>query len=229
MNLAIMQPYFMPYLGYWQLMNCVDTFVLFDDVNFINKGYINRNNILLKGGPHSFSIPIQGASQNKKINELYLSDGNERKKILITISQGYKKSLNFDLIFPIISDIFNQESIGLVDFVENSIISVCRILEINTRIVKSSKIDLQCTGFEKIIPLCKYFDASKYINPVGGINLYEKKDFLDNGIDLKFIQMIPLEYIQLHKNFHPNMSILDLLFNAPKESWHIHLNSYELI
>ncbi len=219
----------MPYLGYWQLINCVDTFVLFDDVNFINKGYINRNKILLKSGPHNFSIPIQGASQNKKINELYLSDGMEKKKILTTISQGYKKSLNFDIIFPTINDIFNHDSIKLVDFIENSINAVCRILEINTRIEKSSDIDLKCSGFEKVIPLCKYFDASIYTNPFGGISLYEKKDFLDSSINLKFIKTIPLEYTQLNKNFHPNISILDLLFNAPKESWPIHLNSYELI
>lgn len=229
MNLAIMQPYFMPYLGYWQLINCVDTFVLFDDVNFINKGYINRNKILLKSGPYNFNIPIQGASQNKKINELYLSDSNERKKILTTISQGYKKSLNYDIIFPIINDIFNQDSIKLVDFIENSIISVCKILEINTRLEKSSNIYLNSTGFEKIIPLCKHFGASMYTNPLGGISLYEKKAFFNNGINLKFLKMIPLEYTQLNKNFHANLSILDLLFNTPKESWRIHLNSYELI
>ena len=70
MKIAVMQPYFIPYIGYWQLINAVNTFVIYDDVNYIKRGWINRNRILVDGESHYFNIPVTGASQNKKINEI---------------------------------------------------------------------------------------------------------------------------------------------------------------
>lgn len=97
MKLAIMQPYFFPYLGYWQLINAVDKFVLLDDVNFIMRGYINRNSILLNGKSYLFSLPLEKPSQNKLINDSKLNfQHNDREKLLKTIQLAYKKSPFFN-------------------------------------------------------------------------------------------------------------------------------------
>ena len=222
-----MQPYFLPYLGYWQLLKYVDKYIIFDDVNYIKKGYINRNKILLKTGLYQFTLSIDRVSQNKKIYELELLDGHD--KILKTISQGYKNSVNFKALYPDIEDIFNFKAQFLVDFIEHSIKKICKLLSIDIEIIKSSEILLAETGINKIIPLCKLYSANVYVNPIGGIDLYKKEDFLDHNIELKFIKSIPMEYEQLKIPFHPNLSILDFLFNVPKAEWATHLGSYEVL
>ncbi|AWW49189.1 WbqC family protein [Polynucleobacter paneuropaeus] len=227
MKICVMQPYFLPYLGYWQLLNYVDKFIIFDDVNYIKKGYINRNKMLLKNGLYQFTLSIDGASQNKKICELKLLGDHE--KILKTISQGYKDALNFETIYPFMEDIFSFRSPCLVDFIEHSIKKICDLLSIKVEILKSSKIILNESGANKIIPLCKLHSANVYVNPVGGMELYKKDDFLAHNIDLRFIKLIPLEYDQLNTPFHPNLSIVDFLFNVPKANWGRHLEGYEII
>ena len=103
MKIAIMQPYFFPYLGYWQLMNIVDKFVIYDDVNYIKRGWINRNRILVEGKPFYIHVPVMKASQNKIINEMEVFvDSSLRKKELKTIELAYKKAPFFDSVYPLI-------------------------------------------------------------------------------------------------------------------------------
>ena len=106
MTLAIMQPYLFPYIGYWQLLNAVDTFVLYDDVNYINKGYINRNSILVDGKAQQFTLELINASQNKLINEIEI--GNNSKKLLKTITQSYIKAPFFEDIITLIEEILTK-------------------------------------------------------------------------------------------------------------------------
>src|SRR5690606_19151193 len=113
MKIAIMQPYLFPYIGYWQLINAVDTFVIYDDVSFINKGYINRNYILLSGKPQRFTLELSKASQNKLINEIEV--GNNQNKILRTISFSYKKAPFYKKAFSLIEDIFQQKEKNLTE------------------------------------------------------------------------------------------------------------------
>ena len=112
-----MQPYIFPYLGYWQLMKAVDTFVVFDDVNFIKKGWIHRNNILVSGQKHMFTLPLQKASQNKKINEIDLSESeNWREKILRSIFMAYKKAPMFDSVYALLERIIGNQEKNLASF-----------------------------------------------------------------------------------------------------------------
>lgn len=227
MKICVMQPYFLPYLGFWQLLQYVDQYIIFDDVNYIKKGYINRNKMLPKTGLYQFTLSIDGASQNKKIYELELLGDNN--KILKTIFQGYKDAINFNALYPVMEEIFNFKSKTLVDFIEHSIKKICNLLSIEIKIVKSSQILLDESGVNKIIPLCKFYSANIYVNPIGGVDLYKKEDFLAHNIELKFIKSIPLEYNQLITPFHPNLSIIDFLFNVPNENWRAHLGSYEIL
>jgi len=138
MTVAIMQPYLFPYIGYWQLIDAVDTFVILEDVNFINKGYINRNSILVNGKSQQFTLELISRSQNKLINEIEI--GNNSKKLLKTIEMSYKKAPYFKTIFPVIEDILNQKEKNLAKFIGYSLQKVSSYLEIDTQFIYSSNI-----------------------------------------------------------------------------------------
>ena len=227
-----MQPYLFPYIGYFQLINAVDKFVLFDDVNYINKGWINRNNILMNGRAHLFTFPLKEASQNKLICQIELmNDRNWKDKFLKTISQSYKKSEYYSDVFPVITEILNFESVNLSDYIYNSITKINNYLGIGTEIVKSSAKYNNCSlkAQNRIINICEQELAVTYINPIGGVDLYDKKMFAESGIDLFFLKTNSIEYKQYDNGFVPWLSIIDILmFNSRVEARAL-LNEYELI
>lgn len=229
MKVAIMQPYLFPYIGYWQLISAVDMFVIYDDVNFIKKGYINRNNILVNKKPYCFTLELLGASQNKLINEIEI--GINRGKILKTIEMAYKKAPFFKNVFPIIEEILNQEEKNLAKFIGYSLIKISKFLGIDKKFIYSSGIEKNYTlkGQDKIIDICKRLNTKIYINPIGGQELYSKEIFKANNIDLFFLKPIIVEYKQFDNEFIPYLSIIDvMMFNSVNEIKNM-LKSYELI
>lgn len=231
-KVAIMQPYFLPYIGYFQLINTVDTFILYDDVNFINKGWINRNNILVGNKANLFTIPLKNTSQNKLINEIeILNDGKWQKKLLKTIEQSYKKASEFDIFFPILTDIINFQENNISHYIYNSINIISNYLDINTSIIKSSSIynNVQLKAEERIIDICKKEKANIYINPIGGIELYKKENFEKENIQMHFIKTKPIEYQQFSHSFVPYLSIIDLLMFNDKLKITQFFNEFELI
>lgn len=229
MTLAIMQPYLFPYIGYWQLINVVDTFVIYDDVNFIKKGYINRNSILVSGKSQQFTLELLGASQNKLINEIEV--GNNSKKLLKTIEMSYKKAPYFENIFPIIKDILNQDEKILAKFIAYSLQKVSTYLETNTKIIYSSDIqtDNSLKAQDKILDICQKLKATNYINAIGGQKLYGKEKFQEQNINLSFLDTNLLEYKQFNGEFIPYLSIVDIMmFNSVADIRKM-LDSYELV
>jgi len=232
MKLAIMQPYFFPYIGYFQLINAVDKFILLDNVNFIKQGYINRNTILANGQPSKINIKINGMSSNKQILEHTL-DSNPiwKKKLLKTITQNYQKATNFECVFPIIEEILMFENLNLSVFLFNQIKTISNFLNINTQIVDSASIyeTGNLKAEERIIEICKQAEANTYINAIGGKNLYSNTNFKKRNIDLKFIKMGEIKYMQFDNDFIPNLSIIDVLMFNPKEKVIKMLYHYSLI
>ena len=230
MKLAIMQPYFLPYIGYFQLIKAVDKYVIFDDVNFIKKWWITRNNILLDGKSFLFTLTLLEASQNKHINEIIVSNG--QSKILKTISIAYKKAPYFSSVFPMIEKIFDYENKNLAQYVGNSIIHISDYLRLDTEFVYSSDIKEKDTSLKsqhKILNICKVLGASEYINAIGGVNLYSKELFEEHNIKLSFLKTQPIEYKQFNECFVPNLSILDvLMFNSVEQTNEL-LNQFELV
>src|SRR5438128_2733650 len=111
-----MQPYLFPYLGYYQLVSAVDTFIFFDDVNYINKGWINRNRLLHQDKPLTFTAPLANASQNRKINEIELSGFPKwRKQFLRTVEMNYRKAPFFDTVFKWLTNFFSKEFMYISD------------------------------------------------------------------------------------------------------------------
>jgi hypothetical protein len=221
MKIAIMQPYFFPYIGYFKLIDAVDKFVIYDDVNYIKRGWINRNNILINGKSNLINLPIKNASQNKLINQTFL-DINEKtvNKFSNSIEMAYSRAPFFKDVNPIIQDILNNCSneIPISKITGMSLIKVARYLKINTVFEYSSEKYEETKGIQKedrLIQICKKNNAHIYINSFNGKNLYSKKYFKKNNIELFFLQNQVNSYIQYNNAFIPNLSIIDvLMFNS---------------
>lgn len=225
-----MQPYLLPYLGYFQLINAVDVFVIYDDVNYIKQGWINRNRILVNGSEHKFNIPLKGGgSQNKRINEIEI-EGN-LSKLLKTIEQAYKKAPYFAEVYPLFTNILSYKEANLAKYLTNSLNSVISYLDIQVSVLISSEIqkDISLKGIDKIIDICKQLKATNYINAIGGQELYSKEFFAENGINLNFIESKPIVYLQFKNQFIPSLSIIDvMMFNSVAKIQKM-LDNYNLI
>lgn len=232
MKLGIMQPYFLPYIGYWQLLNAVDKYVIYDDVNFIKGGWINRNNILINNEAKLFNIQMQGASSNKLINEIEVSSNKVwKKKFLKTIENSYSKAPFYNEVYPVLEDIINHNETNLAKYITHSISKVCEYLEITTRLVMSSDIakDNELKAQDKVIEICKKLDAREYYNAIGGKELYSYSDFENNNVKLKFLETCKIEYIQFNDQFVPNLSIVDVLMFNSIEKVKLMLDDYKII
>lgn len=226
-----MQPYFLPYLGYWQMLNAVDRFILYDDVNYIKNGWINRNNLLDNGKPHFFTLALDGASSFKLINETHINGSPEaRNKVLSYIKNSYRKAPFFKEVFPLIESIVNYPETNIALLLENHFRLIADYLQIGTEILVSSHIDKDCSlkAQDKVLDICKKQGAEIYINAIGGTELYSREDFAAQGIKLQFIKMNPVEYQQFKNEFVPNLSILDVMMFNPVEKIREYLDNYEL-
>lgn len=232
MKTAIMQPYFFPYLGYFQMFSAVDKFVLLDDVNFIMRGYINRNSILLNGKAHKFSIPLEKPSQNKLINETKLNfSQKDKENFLKTIQLAYKKAPFYKDFYPILESIVLNEENDLTKYLKFSFEQVKEYLNLDTEILISSEIEKDNTlkAQDRIIEINKKLGTTTYINAIGGQELYNRDDFKAIGMELKFIKMEPVEYKQFKNEFVPYLSMIDvLMFNNVSTVKEL-LGNYELI
>lgn len=231
---AIMQPYFFPYIGYWQLINAVDTFVILDDVNFIMRGWINRNNILLNGKTYLFSIPLDKPSQNKLICDTKLKFPEvEKLNFLKTIQLAYKKAPYFDDVYPIFSKIILTDDDDLTNFIHESLVEVCEYLELKTKFLRSSEIekDNSLKAEEKIIEICKKLNTDMYINLAGGKELYNHNNFEKENLTLRFINIDfdNIQYKQFKNEFIQGLSFLDIIMFNSKEEIKSLLNKYTLV
>ena len=218
MKVAVMQPYFFPYVGYWQLINAADIFVIYDDVNYINKGWINRNRILVNGDAHMITLSLQQSSQNKKINKI-LVDSN-KFKLLKTICNAYKKAPYFNKVYPLIEQLMYDNEQSLSKFLGKAIQTLAKFLDLSTKIVYSSDLpyDRKEKGQDKIIEIAEYLEASTYVNPVGGKALYEITAFERRKIKLEFLECNIFYYKQFDNLFVPSLSIIDvMMFNNKRD------------
>lgn len=217
-----MQPYFAPYIGYFQLINSVDVFVLYDNIEYTKKGWINRNRILLNGKDEYVSLPLKKDSDFLHVNQRFLADSYLTDKIRIQnkLSEIYKKAPHFIDSFPLVQSILNFENSNLFDFLKNSIQLILSYLDIKTSIINSSdlKINHDLKSESKVIEICQVLKSDTYINPIGGITLYSSENFLSHNINLRFLKSDSIQYSQFKNEFVPWLSIIDLLmFNSKQE------------
>lgn len=234
MRIAIMQPYFLPYIGYFQLIKAVDKFVFYDDVNYIKQGWINRNNIVLQGQASLFTIPLEKASSFSKINEVPLHPSlypSWKVKFKRSIEQNYKKAPHFEAVFLLLNRILDTEVSSIGSLAKRSVVLVSEYLGLRTVFEDSSTVynNQELSGKHRVLSICKAEGAKEYINPIGGQELYDKKEFEQHQLKLFFIQTTKSEYTQFEETFIPWLSILDvLMFNSIAEV-NTMLDAYELI
>ncbi len=220
-SVAIHQPYLFPYIGYFQLINAADLFVLADSVNYIKGGWINRNRILVGGKEFIITMPLHKASQNKLIEEIDLKNDPEwNEKILKTISINYRKAPFYDIVFPLIQDVINSGISKVSDYNFHCIKSISDYLGIETEFKLMSKnYDVTDKKKEEIIfEVCTAENTGKYLNAVGGMELYTKEQFWQKDIELSFIKPNFRKYRQYGDEFIAGLSIIDvMMFNSQAE------------
>jgi len=231
-NLAIMQPYFFPYIGYWQLIHAVDRFVIYDDVNYIKGGWINRNRILINGEPAYITVPLHQSSSYKRICDIALQASPIwRDKMVKAVEMTYRQSPLFAEVFPVIEQLIRHEVDNLSDYLAYQLQTLATFMNITTEFVVTSRCyeNNDLSGQERLLDICRREGATTYINPQGGQALYDVEAFRNVAIDLRFIIMRPLPYKQRSGGFIPYLSIIDALMEiGPIEIKH-HLDASDLM
>lgn len=234
MKIAIMQPYLYPYIGYFQLINSVDLFVIHDDVQYIKSGWINRNRILVNNCPFLFTFSLKKAPSSLNINERYFSGVfmEEKKKLLRTLKSSYCKAEGYDEVSGLVEESldFKHEEEDISKIITRSIRLISDYLHIKTPIIVSSEIKKNnlLKGEERVIEINRQLNSTHYINPIGGLELYNEENFLKQDIKLNFLQSKPIVYPQGNE-FTPWLSIIDVLMFNSKEKVRGFLEQYDLI
>ena len=252
MKLGMNQPYFFPYLGFYQLVHAVDRFIVYDNLNYIQYGWINRNRFLVVDGvPTYFNAVTVESSSYKKIRDIKLSPRtNWRRKLLNTFFLNYKKSPFFDETFAVIEPVIQHETESLSELVTISIVNVSKHLRISTEIIANPtyeqlESDLHRNDLTEVFPsiklkqperkvyrvvaICQMMQADEFVNAIGGQTLYDKSEFKANGIKLSFLKSADEPYPQTSNGYFPNLSIIDVLMNCGREGTIKRLDNYELV
>ena len=212
-----MQPYFLPYIGYFQLVAAVDYFIVYDNIKYTKKGWINRNRMLLNGKDDMFSLPLKSDSDHLDICQRELAASFDRGKLLNRFVGAYRRAPYFRITYPLLEEIVQYEDPNLFRFLHHSLVKTCQHLGIQTKIETSSSISVDHVNLrsqDKVIALCETVGASTYVNTIGGRELYSTDIFQDRGISLKFIQSKSFQYEQFGNDFVPWLSIIDvMMFN----------------
>ena len=232
-KVAIMQPYFFPYIGYYQLMSCVDDFVIYDNIEFTKKGWINRNRILQNGSDKLITLPIKKNSDFLHISERQISETAkiDNQKTLNLIEACYRKAPYFKESIEMIIQCLQYENNNLFDYLLNSLKKTTEYIGLEINFVRSSDIDINhnLKGQDKVIAICKKLEANIYVNAIGGTSLYSRDMFNSQNIELKFIKTKDIKYDQFGQDFVPNLSIIDIIMFNSRDEIKTMMDAYELI
>jgi hypothetical protein len=232
MKLAIMQPYYFPYIGYWQLIHAVDRFAIYDDVNYIKGGWVNRNRILINGEPIYVMASLHQASPNKLICDTGLQPSAVwRNKLVRMVETTYRKSPYFAEVFPVVEQLIRHETDKLSDYLAYQLQALAAFIGINTEFIVTSRCyeNNHLSGQARILDICAQEGAATYINPQGGQALYDHVAFAQSGVDLKFLIPSTIEYKQFGSIHVPWLSIIDVMMFNSQSQLRTLLNKYELV
>jgi len=232
MKVAIMQPYFFPYIGYFQLIGSVDLFIIYDNIKYTKKGWINRNRVLRNGADAVFTVPLRKDSDFLDVRDRAVAGDFDRGKLVNQLREAYRSAPHFDEAFPVVEEAIISPRENLFEYIHGSLVDVCRYLRIGTRIVLSSSlaIDPVLKAQERVLALCKAAGASVYVNAIGGEKLYSRDEFDAEGVELKFLKSLAIEYPQFGDPFVPWLSIIDvMMFNTVTRIREFLATRYELV
>lgn len=235
-----MQPYFFPYIGYFQLIHAVDRFFLYDHLDYSRGGWVSRNRILETGrGPSWISVPIVAPRHTQTIRDTKLNEATDwRRRLLRTLAQNYRRAPFLDETLALVERVLGTDTDSLAELNARSIVEVCDLVGIATEVDSDStpfdqmeevlrdeatdyrshypwlRLDPPVRKVVRALVLCRSLGADVFVNAIGGRALYDKAVFADHGVDLYFVQKRPIEYPQLDRAFVPDLSIIDVLMNC---------------
>lgn len=229
MIVSIMQPYLLPYVGYFQLIAASDVFVLYDDVQYIKGGWINRNRILLDGGPHWLTLPVERTEVATRIDQkrYQLGDDKPRRQL----DAAYRKAPHSAEVMPLLDAILGHEDANVARLNEAGLRAVCRELGITTEIVAASALDRDRAlgGQDAVIDIVQGLGGRRYLNPMGGTGLYDAEAFAAAGLELGFVRPRPPAYAQFDAPHVPNLSIADVLMFCDGAQRQAVLAAYDVV
>lgn len=219
MKLAIMQPYFFPYLGYFQLMQKSDTWIVFDNVQFIDKGWINRNRILHPNIGKEWqyiTLPLDNRKQFSKISSLRIKDSEEwEKNIFGKLSFYKKKAPYYKETIDFLSYCFTHKQESLSGFLTSCLVKTAQLLDIKTDIYMQSKLEIPKKDASHpgqwALNISKELNAEEYINPLSGSYIFRPEEFFKHEIELKFLEPEIVPYKQDGRDFVSSLSLIDIM------------------
>ena len=241
MQAGIMQPYFLPYIGYFQLINQVDLFLLYGQVSFRKKSWITRNRLKEKsnGSAYFCSVPVKKQSSSKSIHAIEIDNSAVwQRALLARIESDYRGATYFEETYPVLKNILTFKTDKLIALNNYSVKLLAAHLGINATILDSQDThfdDLETqllsrphedtdTRSARVLALCKHLNCNGYVNPPGGTELYDKALFLSKGVTLSFMQPTTYVYDQFSTPFMANLSIVDALMHTGRLACKMHLD-----
>jgi len=231
-SMAIMQPYFFPYLGYYQLAGAVERFLFYDDVQFIKGGYIARNRVLLGQQEWMFSVPLAGASSNKLITEVKVDVGKWptwKSKFLRTLAQNYVRAPQRDQGLALVEEVLQLEDDGIGTLAAASVTKVMKAIGRTTRFQRSSEMAIRrdLTFEDRILHVCQREGVELYLQSPGGAELYSCARWEAEGIALRFLRPSFPKYLRKGP-WLPGLSIIDILMHVELQELSTMLDQYTL-
>jgi len=219
-NVAIIQPYLFPYIGYFQLIDKCNIFVLYDDTSYIKRGFINRNFVSDGTQVIRFTVPVPGSSQNIAIKDLRFDF--DACKLLKTLENCYKNASYYSSGMRVVEKVieYAKDESSIARVVHYSLKTISDLIGLSVRYMYSSEIeyDRALSRSRKLIHMSKLTQSSNYVNPIGGASLYSKEFFRDRGMQLLFLEPQIVPYQQFSGEFSQCLSILDFLMHLPPDS-----------
>lgn len=229
-KVAVYQPYFFPYIGYWQLIDAVDVFIIGDSFQYIMRGFINRNKILLNHAPHRFTISLRGSSPQKRISEIeILDDFGKFRKML---AHAYGNAGHYSEAMELIDQILCYPDRNLARFLGHQIASVAEYMGLHTEIVYMSELDVPedlSSREQRLCHLVREVGGDRIINPIGSKSLYSARDFNQRGIGLSVLESRKISYPQKGCKFIPGLSLIDALMHCGKSQLTSLIKSYDTL
>jgi hypothetical protein len=230
-SVAIMQPYFFPYLGYFQLAAAASVFVFLNDAAFIKGGWINRNRYLHQGSARFFTVPLQHASPNRRIDEIGIAEvRNWQRTLLRALEQSYARAPHRDATLGLVEGVLSRPHRDIGGLAAESVRAVCAYVGLSPAWQESRR-DHPGSGLggaARVLELCGALGATRYVNAPGGRPLYDAAQFARAGIELRFLRPVLPPYDQQVDGFVAGLSIIDaLMFNSAPvvRTW---MEAYEL-
>lgn len=227
MRIGILQPGYLPWLGFFEQLYKSDAFVIYDDVQFDKNGWRNRNRIKTANGVQWLTVPVHVKFDEHPLVKDVLIDNSQnwKNKHLLSIKYNYAKAEFYNDYIGIFEEAFAKEWQNLIDLDMYFINKIAESLGVDTKkIVKSSTLNIQGERIERLINICKFFKVDTFYEGAAGKNYIKMSDFEKQGIKVEFQDYKHPIYKQLYGDFVPHLSVIDLLFNEGQRSLAILLN-----